>query len=365
VAQATEGGKVMKKMLPVYIAVAVLALAFAMPVSAKDDDDTVKHIEIGDDGVVITDESGDTMTLDWDEAIGIETVGEDVVRIGNDIHVPEGQVIEGDAVAIMGDVRVDGYVEGDAVAVGGSLIVGPKGRVDGDGVSVGGSVEKESGGVVRGETVSIGFGSGWCKGPGFFMGSFFSSAKRFVLLILWLAILIVLGALLIAVVRRPVDIVSDRVRKEAFFNGLIGLLAWALVIPMIVLLVITIVGIPIAVLVPFIFAIMMLLGFVGVSVATGQKFVAGTDGSAYKGMALGVILLYGLVIIGSLLRLGPGPMHFAGSIIGFIGWAIVFVAVTVGLGAVITSRFGTREKTPKAAPAAKASLGTPPGEASA
>jgi hypothetical protein len=358
-AKATEGGKVMKRMLPAYVAVAVLALALAVPVSARDDDDKVKHVEIGEDGVVITDESGDTMTYDWDEAIGIETVGEDVVRIGNDVHVPEGQVIEGDAVAIMGDVRVDGYVEGDAVAVGGSLFIGPRGRVDGDGVSVGGSVEKESGGVVRGETVSIGFGPGWCKGPGFFLGSFFSAGRRFLLLVMWLIILMVLGALLIAVVRRPVDIVSDRVRKEAFFNGLIGLLAWVLVIPVMVLLVVTIVGIPIAILVPFIFAIMMLLGFIGVSVATGQKFVVTTNGSAYRSMAVGVVLLYGLVILGSLLKFGPGPIHFAGSVIGFIGWAIVFVAVTVGLGAVITSRFGTREKIPKVAPAPKTSLDTP------
>lgn len=355
----------MKRILPAYVAVVVLALALAVQPSAADDDDKVKHVEIGEDGVVITDESGDTMTLDWDEAIGIETVGEDVVRIGNDVHVPEGQVIEGDAVAIMGDVRVEGYVEGDAVAVGGNLLIGPKGRVDGDGVSVGGTVEKESGGVVRGETVSIGFGSGWCKGPGFVMGSFFSAGRRFLLLIMWLIVVMVLGAILIAVVRRPVDIVSDRVRKEAFFNGLIGLLAWVLVIPVMVLLVITIVGIPIAILVPFVFAIMMLLGFIGVSVATGQKFVAGTNGSAYKGMAIGVILLYGLVILGSLLRFGPGPMHFAGSIIGFIGWAVVFVAVTVGLGAVITSRFGTREKVPKVAPGPKRSLDLPSGEASA
>ena len=354
-----------KQMLPVFIAALMLALAFAVPVLAEDDDDTVKQIEIGEDGVVITDESGDTMVLDWDEAVGIETVGEDVVRIGNDVHVPEGQVVEGDAVSIMGDVRVDGYVEGDAVAVGGSLILGPNGRVDGDGVSVGGSVEK-NGGVIRGETVSIGFGKGWCSGPGFFMGSFFSAARRFGLLILWLAILMVLGALLIAVVRRPIDIVSDRVRKEAFFNGLIGLLAWALVIPVIVLLAITIIGIPIAILVPFVFAIMMLLGFIGVSVATGQRFAGVVNGSSYRAMAIGVIVLYGLVVLGSLLRMGPGPLHFAGSIIGFIGWAIVFVAVTVGLGAVITSRFGTREKMPKAAPApaAPASLGGPAGDAS-
>jgi hypothetical protein len=350
-----------KRMLTVYVAALVLALALAVPVMADDEDDTVKQIDIGEDGVVITDEDGDTMRLDWDEAVGIETLGEDVVRMGNDVHVPEDQVVEGDVVAIMGDVRVDGYVEGDAVAVGGSLFLGPRGRIDGDGVSVGGTVEKD-GGVIRGETVSIGFGKGWCRGPGFVMGGFFSSARRFVLLIMWLIILVLLGALLIAVVRRPVDIVSDRVRKEAFFNGLIGLLAWALVIPIIVLLAITVIGIPIAILVPFVFVIMMLLGFVGVAVATGQKFTGSGDGGAYKAMALGTVVLYGLWLVGALLRMGPGPLHFAGSIFGFLGMAVVFVATTVGLGAVVTSRFGTREKTPKPAPATTASLGSPPGE---
>jgi len=354
-----------KRMLPVYAAVVVLALAFAMPVLAEDDDDdTVKQIEIGDDGVVITDEDGDTMHLDWDEAIGIETVGEDVVRMGNDVHVPEGQVVEGDAVAIMGDVRVDGYVEGDAVAVGGSLILGPNGRVDGDGVSIGGSVEN-NGGVIRGETVSIGFGTGWCNGPGFVVGSFFSHARRFGLLVIWLIVLVLLGALLIAIVKRPVDIVSDRVRREAFFNGLIGLLTWALVIPVMILLVVTVIGIPIAILLPFVFVIMLLLGFIGVAVAIGQRFAGGDGGSAYRAMGMGVIILYGLWIIGALFKMGPGPIHFAGSIFGFLGMAVVFVAATVGLGAVITSRFGTREKIAKAAPDTTASLGGPPRETAA
>ena len=350
-----------KRILPVYVAVIALALMLAVPVLAEDDDDAVKQIEIGEDGVVITDEEGDTMHLDWDEAVGIETMGEDVVRMGNDVYVPEDQVVEGDAVAIMGDVRIDGYVEGDAVAVGGSLILGPNARVDGDGVSIGGEVKK-NGGVIRGETVSIGFGTGWCRGPGFVMGGFFSNARRFVLLIMWVIILVVLGALLIAVVRRPVDIVSDRVRKEAFLNGLIGLLAWLLIGPVFILLAVTIIGIPIAVLLPFVFVIMLLLGFVGVAVATGQKFTGAANGSAYRAMALGTVILYGLWILGALLKLGPGPLHFAGSILGFLGLAIVIVATTIGLGAVVMSRFGTREKTPKPAPAATASLGSPPGE---
>jgi hypothetical protein len=349
-------------MLPLVIALVALALVAAAPVTAADrDKDTIKEIEIGDEGIAVKSAGGDTMYFDWDEGLDVNTVGEDIVRIGNDVHIPEGQVVEGDAVAIMGDVRIDGYVEGDAVAVGGVLTIGPKGRVDGDGVSVGGSVENE-GGVIKGETVSVGIGKGWLKGPGFFMGSFFSSARRLLVLILWLIILIVLGALLLAVVRRPVDIVSDRVRREAFFNGLIGLLVWVLLIPIIVLLAITVIGIPVAILVPFIFVIMMLLGFIGVSAAAGQKFVAGENGASYASMAAGVIILYSLVILGALLKLGPGPMHFAGSIIGFIGWAIVFVATTVGLGAVVTSRFGTREKKPKVAAPAAASLDVPPGE---
>jgi len=355
-----------KRMLPVAAAVLLAAaLAVAGPAGAGEKA-TATRVEIGDEGVVITDESGDTTRIGWGEGEGVdvETLGEDIVRIGNDVHVPEDQVVEGDVVAVMGDVRVDGYVEGDAVAIGGNLTVGPNGHIDGDGVAVGGTVEKE-GGVIRGETVSLGLGPGWCKGSGFLMESFFSAARRLVLLVMWLVILILLGALLIAVVRRPVDIIKDRASKDAFVNGLIGLLVWVLLVPVMVLLVITVIGIPIAVLLPFVFAVMMLLGFVGVAAATGQKFVPATDGGLYKGMAVGVVVLYGLVIVGTLLKLGPGPMHLAGSILCFIGWAIVFVATTVGLGAVVTSRFGTREKVRAAAQAAPASPGGPPGEAAA
>jgi hypothetical protein len=79
---------------------------------------------------------------------------------------------------------------------------------------------------------------------------------------------------------------------------------------------------------------------------------------------LGVILL--LVVFGALLVLVFGsPLSVIGWTLLGIGHAIVFIAVTTGLGAVTLTRFGTRPK-PGAAEAAgpAAALSHPPSPAS-
>jgi hypothetical protein len=78
-------------------------------------------------------------------------------------------------------------------------------------------------------------------------------------------------------------------------------------------------------------------------------------------MAIGVVALYALVILGHVVGLPGGSFSMVGSVIGFVGWAVVYVAATVGLGAVVMSKFGTKAWEPKppvavgAVPAAPAS----------
>ena len=237
------------------------------------------------------------------------------------------------------------------MAVGGSINVGPNAEIDGDGVAVGGGVNKETGAVIRGETVSIGGGpASYClginKGP-FYFGNIFSRAGRLFLRIVWTVLLIVLGLVVVAVVRRQVDNVCVRARKETLKMGLIGLLTEVLVVPVMLLFIVTIIGIPIGlVVIPLVFALALLLGYVGVGVAVGDRFRNGTQRSVYASVAIGILMLEALAIFGGILRLPGGAIGVVGSIIIFIGWAVIYVAATVGLGAVIMSKFGTKPLEP-------------------
>lgn len=316
-------------------------------------DSVVTEIRIDDEGVRLGEEA-----YDRDEGVSrrsrVRVIGEDIVQFGDDIIVDEGEVVEGDVVAILGSIVVDGMVEGDVVAVGGELTIGPRGEIDGDAVAVGGGVTKEPGAKVRGETVSIGGGTDFrpsvCP---VFTGSIFSRGGRLLIFIIWIIMLIVLGLIIMAIFRRGVENVCIRARKAAFKMGLIGLLAEVLLIPAIVIFVITIIGIPIGVFVlPLVFALAALFGIIGVSYAVGGRLGNGHGRSVYVSIALGLFVLHGLAILGGVIGLPGGSMSAIGKVISFFGWAVLYVAVTVGLGAVIMSKFGTAELKPKPATAA-------------
>jgi hypothetical protein len=319
---------------------------------SRAEDSVVTEIQIDDSGVKI----GDT-EYDTGEGVSrrtrVRVIGEDIVQFGDDIVVDEGEIVEGDVVAILGSIVIDGMVEGDVVAVGGELKIGSTGEIDGDAVSVGGGVEKEPGAKVRGEIVSVGGGEAFGLTPmcPTFTGGIFSRGGRLGLFVLWTVMVVILGLIIMAVFRRGVENVCMRARKEAFKAGLIGLLAEVLLVPAMLLFIITIIGIPIGVLVlPLVFVLAALFGYIGVSYAVGARLGNGHGRSPYASIALGVIVLSGLAILGGLIGLPGGTIQMIGKVVGFIGWAVIYVAVTVGLGAVILSKFGSSDMKPKAAP---------------
>jgi hypothetical protein len=63
-------------------------------------------------------------------------------------------------------------------------------------------------------------------------------------------------------------------------------------------------------------------------------------------VAIGILILEGLVILGGVIGLPGGSLGLVGTIIRVIGHAVIYVAATVGLGAVIMSKFGTRDMQP-------------------
>jgi hypothetical protein len=344
------------------VCLALLGMKFR-PAPARAADSVVTEIRIDDEGVRV----GDT-EYERDEGVSdrtrVRVTGENIVKFADDIVVDKDEVIEGDVVAILGNVIVDGRVEGDVVSVGGEVKIGSTGEVEGDAVSVGGGVEKEEGARVHGETVSVGPGRGFRPEVPAFSHGVFSRGGRLAIFILWTIMVIILGLIIMAVFRRGVENVCERARKEAFKMGLIGLLAEVLLLPLMLLFIVTIIGIPIGIFVlPLVFALAVLFGYVGVSYAVGSRLGNGHGRSPYLSMTIGVIVLAGLAILGGLIGLPGGSVHIIGRLVGFIGWAVIFVAATVGLGAVIMSRFGTRGLEPKPAVQtwqAQAPQGPPP-----
>ena len=305
---------------------------------------------------------------EYEDEEGIDVGGSgDRVRVGAGIRVAEGEVIEGDVVAVGGSVDVDGTVEGDVVAVGGGVHLGPNAVVDGEVTSVGGTIDREPGAVIHGTVNEVAFGAphiAW--GADWGPGPFFAGVTGLIGTIVWIAVLGLLVCLAYLFARRPIERMEYRVRTSAWKAALVGLVAQLLFIPALVLtcvvLAISIIGIPFLLLVPFaVLALVIgaLLGFTAVAKRLGhaaEDRFGWQHANAYLSIVIGVGLIMLMSFFGNALGVAGGPLKIFGAVLTILGFIAQYVAWTIGLGVLLLTRFGTRYRwsdgeTPEPVPA--------------
>ena len=277
------------------------------------------------------------------------------VHIGSSIVVGEDELVTDPVVAVGGSVTVLGRVDDDVVAVGGSVRLGPKARVRGDVTAVGGSVEQEKGASIGGTVNEVRLGPQFNFKPWhFFDGMWFDGwsvvgdSFRLLGTVMRVSLVVLLALLVALIAARPVQRISDRVGRDPWLSGFTGLLAQLLFIPVLVLtvvvLAVSIIGIPLLLLVPFAivgFLIAMLIGFSGVALRVG-RWAVGDERPAFVAMAVGVILVSALALVTRTLALLPVPLWPISWILGFSAFFLEYLAWTVGLGGALLTRFGTR-----------------------
>ena len=281
------------------------------------------------------------------------------MRIGGDVTVDESEIIDGDVVAVGGAVRVDGDVQGDVVAVGGSVTLGPSAVVDGDVTVVGGPLHRDPGATVRGKAQEVSLGGidfgrwTWSRNPvNQWWRSMLGSAFAFVGTLIRVAVLCLFTALVVLFGREYMERVSTVAAASSVKAGAVGLLAQVLFLPLLVIicvvLVMTIVGIPLLLLLPFAIlgiAVAGLIGFTAVAYRVGGLAAARfgwADENPYLTTITGVLLLMLPVVLARLVSLGGGIMFPLGVTLGVAGFVIEYLAWTVGFGAVALMRFRRR-----------------------
>lgn len=311
---------------------------------------------------------------------GSRSVG-DRVRVGGSIHVQEDEQVDGDVVATFGSVRIDGTVTGDVVAVGGSVRLGPDALIEGDVTAVGGTIHRSPGSRVEGSIEEVAWGGPniHIDGPRFhapFMegiGGLIGTVVGFILLAAFASLAYLLA-------RRPVERMAYRVATSPWKAALVGLVAQILFFPALVLLVVllavSIIGIPLLLVIPFALvalALGVLVGFTAVARQLGgaaeQRFGWQHD-SPFIAVVVGVGILMLVSFFGSALGVAGGPLKVFAVILGILGFVIQYAAWTVGFGALLLTRFGTRygwgeeggPETPSA-PEAPPTTDLPPGTA--
>lgn len=288
--------------------------------------------------------------------------GEGQFKLGGSITVPADEIVAGDVVAVGGAIHVLGEVRGDVVVIGGAAELGPASVVTNDVVVIGGSLRRDPGARVSGEVVELGAGPVRLGGVRFPRRPFremwwpWGSSVALLTTLTRVAILCLLAAMVVLIGHDSVARVGARAAAEPLKAGAIGLLAQLLFLPLlivtVVLLVVTIIGIPLLALIPFVLlglAVAALVGFTSVAQHVGRllhRRLGWEDRGPYATTIVGILILVSPVLLARLAALAGGamfPMTFG---LGLIGTIVEYLAWTIGFGAVALARFGRSRPAP-------------------
>jgi hypothetical protein len=250
----------------------------------------------------------------------------DKVRIGGNIIVEEGTEVK-DAVAVGGSVTVNGKVRKSAVAVGGSVVLGPNAVVGKDVVSVGGAVKQAQGSKIHGSVVEMNIPGVSAIIP-FFLEDRSSSWFWTFKITTFLGFL-ALAVLLVAVLPKPFDLITDNVQQNLGKVILWAVLGLVVLVPLAFFLVISVVGIPLIALEVFLAGIAFLVGYIAIAQLIGDKIAA-----LMKRPALNVIWLTLLGLL-ALWLIGWVPL---------LGSFVKAAAIVLGFGGVLVTLFTTRKR---------------------
>lgn len=291
----------------------------------------------------------------------------DVVQMGEDIVVDRGEHVLGDVFAMGGSVTVRGIVDQDVVAMGGDVVLEDGAQVRGDAVSIGGQVKKASTASILGSSVSVGGlprGMAGLQALNFVGHGVAAATKVFTILFL-----LVLGWLVASLTRSRSERAAGRIEQAPLAMlgwgvlGIIGIIPGLVAVALAAaLLVVTIIGIPVAVLLLlgycFAVGVLLLWGSILGATAVGRWLVVRLSprlGSPelVRNTLVGIVGVCGLGLIGELfgaVGMVVPPAGILAGLLKFSGWLLFSGATCAGVGAILVSRAGQPSPLPPPTP---------------
>ncbi len=283
------------------------------------------------------------------------------VRVFGDVYVGGDEEV-GEAVAVFGSVKVDGTVRQEVVSVFGSIELGPEAVVNGDIVSVGGRVHKAEGARTRGGVteislaqISVGdpdfrmnvpWSPRWA-GPWFWGG--FGAVPRLVGTIVRFGLIVLVTGIALLVARPAVDGAAQRVIDNPVKATLVGLAAQLLIFPVMLLtallLIVTVIGIPLLVLLPFVLLLLVLMavvGFTGTASAIGGALLRRFGAPApapFLEVLTGILVVLSPLLIGRMLAVAGWTLAPLAVLLITLGFIVELLAWSSGFGAALTNSF--------------------------
>ena len=252
--------------------------------------------------------------------------GANIFKIGESVNIEAGTSVNS-VTTINGQITISGKVDGHVTAIGDSVVLTKQAVVTGNVISIGGVIVIGKGADVHGTLTEINSSNisdvistllsdeweGWS-----WIWAIFSMIIFFMILIIAL--------LLTTLLPVHVRTVADAMQTDTWKVLLWGVLGLILVVPLAVLLTVSVVGIVLIPLEVILVVCACLMGFIAVSQLIGRMayhLFRRPPHHAIRETFWGLLILW---IIGWM---------------PYFGWMIKVFTLTLGLGAVIYTRFGT------------------------
>ena len=320
----------MKKLVLVPVVVLVAALALPGPAYAGE----------SEQGQVIF---GGTFTLESGDVLN-----GDLVIFGGSVDLEQGSLVNGDVLLFGGNAEVHGEIDGDLAVLGGNVNLGPTAVITGGVANLGGNIESAEGAIVEGDFVSAdGFYGPFnfelpdlpsfrdtVRIPSFgrsSIGPFFSPVTGILWFVFRSLLVAALAILVVLFWPKPAERAGNAAVSQPIVAGGLGCLTLIVVPILCVLLAITIIGLPVSFLAVVALVVAVVFGWIAIGVEVGRRMAEAFDWELHPAAAAGIGTLAVSFVVGGI------------GLIPCIGWLAPLLVGAAGLGAVILTRFGSRE----------------------
>jgi hypothetical protein len=300
---------------------------------------------------------GDEWVEVYDERRRYKEKGLDIVKFGESYFVAKDELIRGDLVVFGGNAVVEGRVGGNVVVIGGDIRARSGAVIKGDAVVISGMLDEDEEVIIGGERVIVDdfFPGAWWPPiflpEGRIFKTLFFPVFRFIELMLAFLVMLFLRDRVV----RTEEHLADNFLKNFGVGLLAAFIAVFGVIIVSVTLVITIIGIPLA--------ILLWISCAGVMVFAWTVFTFAVGKLAAKRMQIESDNAFLFVFIGAVIVNFPGIISWGLSVtllpfltplvvtFSILSWFVRGFTYLSGFGALILSRFGSRPFTAAATPA--------------
>jgi len=281
-----------------------------------------------------------------------EVLDGNLVSFGGVVHIQAGSRVNGDVVAFGGSISVEGEIQGNLVALGAVLSLGETAVVEGDLITPGSEVQSASGVVVEGQVITesgpfdfsvpsadtFDFNLPSALRPQNFLSTGFARLTDLWWFLLRIFAISALAVLVTVFLPEHTKRIATATVQQPVPSAGLGLLTLLVLAPLSILLAITIILIPFTLLSLILLGVAVAWGWVALGTELGHRLADAFHQDWPPVLAAGA---------------GTFTLSLVFGMVGWIpciGWLVGLIGVSLGLGGVILTRFGTQEYLKPVAP---------------